>query len=149
MKKIISLFTAMVMMVALVVPASAANREMNEDNYTCRVEVPMIGSNVRVGTTIGHPTAEYNSFFSWGRAITEVYAYGEPTYLLARATVSADNCVDKTETKSSTSQRSVTTDKVYQYETAGRMLSTYHVVEGYWTTETELRTEYYAGDYEF
>ena len=94
-------------------------------------------------------TMKWNSFFNWGMAITESWNWAIPTYLSASATVSANGCIDRTDTHSTTSARSVSTEKIYQSVKDGRKLTTYHIAEGYWHQNEPLQSEHYAGTQEF
>ena len=108
-----------------------------------------VGVSTRVSPEVGHGEGEWNSFWGWGRAVTAVWDWAEPSYLYASATVSADGCTDKTAEIGSSTKRKVTTEKVYQSEKEGRVLSTYHIVEGYWGTVGDFRSEEYVGEFEF
>jgi len=139
-------------MMSMAVSVSATDASINEDEYTESAAAALVGSTgstARISHEVGHGTAEWNSFFNWGRAVTEAWSWAEATYLYARATVSASGCVDVVETISSTTKQSVTTAKAYQSVTKNRNLSTYHIVKGYWNGESTLLTEYYAGNFDF
>lgn len=125
----------------------ATEIDSSDENASAQSDPATRGS--RISPDVGHGTGEWNSFFNWGRAITESWSWARATYLYASATVSADGCTDESASVSSTSKQKVTTDKVYQTVTDGRVLYTEHTVEGYWGDDTELKTEYYYGTFEF
>lgn len=150
-KKIIAVLLAVSISIGiLAMTASAAEpMDINEDDYTQSAPSVRIGVSARISPEVGHGTSEWNSFFNWGRSITESWPWAVPTYLYASATVYADGCVSRTETRSSNTARTVTTEKVYQTVKEGRKLESYHEVWGYWDQSQPLQKEYYAGTHEF
>lgn len=124
---------------------------LDEDAYTQSVPATRVGATPRVGNDIGRATAEYNSIFNWGRAISEVWGWATATYLGATATVTADDCTDEIDTVSSTTKQKIMTNKVYQSVRDGRTLYTDHTIEGYENNDSnhELKTEFYSANKEF
>lgn len=153
MKKFLALMLSAVLIMSLGTTALAVDteKEINEDAYTVSAPANSLGtssgSGAKISYEIGHGSGEWSKLFSWARAKTEAYGWATATYLYARATVTADGCTAQTETKSTTTNQSVKTDKIYQSQKAGRTLSTYHIVKGYWGDETTLKTETYSGTY--
>ena len=142
-----------VIILSLGTTASIADtgEDIPEDAYTVSARARSIGtsdgSGARMTDEVGYGSGEWNTLFSWARARTDTWDWATATYLYAKATVTADGCSAQTETKSTTTRQSVKTDKIYQTVTAGRSLSTYHIVTGYLDNSTTLKTEYYSGSF--
>lgn len=151
MKKAIMILLAVSIFVGILAMTASAAEPMNvnEDDYTRSAPSVRIGASPRITTEVGHGTYQWNSLFNWGRAITESWSWATPTYLYASVTVYADGCLSKTSSNSTTTTRSISTDKVYQTVKDGRRLESYHEAWGYWYEGTPLQKEYYAGECEF
>ncbi len=135
--------------------------ELQESKYICSAEAsPSIDLTEQVNgqitpfmtNQIGHGYAEWSTWwYDWARATTEVYEWSTASYLYVEATVVADGEADQTETKESTTEKSVTTDKIYQSVEKGRKLITSHIVKGanYLIAPNDEKTEEYSGEYEW
>lgn len=146
-RRILASIAATFMLVsAVILPASASTSDVEPG--TMSALATRVGPSPRVTVTLGQGRSEWNSTFNWARAITETWKNARVEYLYAEATVTADGQDPETATKSSTSAKSVTTDKVYQTVTEGRQVSTYHTLRGI-VIEGETTTENYEGTWDF
>lgn len=146
-RRILASVVATFMLVsAVILPASAATSDVEPGTMSARAT--LVGPSTRIDSMLGSGRGEWNSFFNWGRAITEANSWANVEYLYAEATVSAEGVAAETATKSSTSAESVTTDKVYQTVTEGRTLSTSHTLRGI-SAVNEYKNEVHTGNFEF
>ncbi len=127
---------------------------IEESKYTFSEEASPVGGSIstRMTNKIGHGYGSWNSSYNWARATTEVYEqWAIASYLYVKAVVVADGEAKQTEWEESTTENSITTDKIYQYVKKGRRLKTSHTIigENYVIAPNKEKTERYYGNFEW